>query len=374
MPRRLDLLDLEILDALATYNPRNLADVARKLGIPSETLRKRIKRLSSNFYFRLNLNIYHTNLGLKKAIVFVDAKPGFEDFVMNGLKTNDFWIYVGRYYGKFEGCLGIYTIPKEHSQQFEKFVKELENSDTVRTISILWSTCFQTVQSRRKWFDPNSLKWIFPWDEWVCDVLEGDTELPLTLIDPEDFPVRGDEIDLFILKELEKNATKDLTEIGKMLGISQQVVGYHYNKHLIPKGLIESFNVTFHQFDLRISDMFFFIFGFESEEKLAKFANSLLDKPFARGLGKVLGKNKLIAILYLPRYEFRRFIEALSELARSGFLHSYDYVIQDIGKAFRETIPYQCFKDGRWIYDHDKHIEKLQNLVEKATTERSSAI
>jgi len=56
----------------------------------------------------------------------------------------------------------------------------------------------------------------------------------------------------------------------------------------------------------------------------------------------------------------------LSELVRSGFLQSYNYRIQDLrqGKWSRETIPYEFFKDGAWIYDHQAHIKNLRDIIE----------
>jgi DNA-binding Lrp family transcriptional regulator len=254
-----------------------------------------------------------------------------------------------------------------------KFCKELQASGLVYNVKVFWSTCFQTVQSRSKWFDPGSGEYIFHWDEWINEIAEESTKLPYTLIDPEDFPIKGDEMDLFILKELEKDATKDFTEIAKILGTSQQLVSYHYNKHIIPKKLIESFRVTFLQFDLKLSDTFYFIFKFDSNEKLAKFANSLMDKPFVFGMGKILGENGLIAYLYLPKEEFRRFIEAASVLARSGFLQTYEYVIQDLRKVSRQTISYEYFKNGKWIYDHGKHIERLRSYIQEVMKDRPKA-
>jgi hypothetical protein len=167
---------------------------------------------------------------------------------------------------------------------------------------------------------------------------------------------------------------KDMTEIARTLGVSQQVASYHFNKHIISRNLIECFNIVFRQFDLTVSDMFLFIFKFNSSGKLAKFANSLIDKPFARSIGKVLGKNILIVIIYLPKLEFRRFIDILSDLARRGVIQSYDYVIQDLRKVSRQTISYEYFKNGKWIYDHKKHVRKLQSLIKNAKRKRSSLL
>jgi hypothetical protein len=113
--------------------------------------------------------------------------------------------------------------------------------------------------------------------------------------------------------------------------------------------------------------MLWFIFKFDNSEKMAKFALSLLDKPFALVLGKILNEDALVAQIYLPTLEFRRFIESLSQLCRNGLLQSYSYVIQDRGKGkwSRETIPFEESKDGKWIYDHKRDIEKLQELVKK---------
>jgi hypothetical protein len=46
-------------------------------------------------------------------------------------------------------------------------------------------------------------------------------------------------------------------------------------------------------------------------------------------------------------------------------LDTYEYVIQDLAKTQRDTIPYQLFKEGKWIYDHEAHLEKLQSAVNR---------
>lgn len=366
MLRKLDLLDLEILEALGIYGPRNVSAVARKLGIPQETFRKRLKRLPSRIFLKFYVNIYCTNIGLKKALVFAEAVPGFEDLLFSGLKANDFWIYVSRYYGMNEGCVGLYTIPKDHSSDFERFLYELERLGIARDVQTFWSTCFECVHSKCNWFDERSKTWRFQWDRWVEEINLERKRLPYTLRDPQDFPVKGDETDIFILKELEKNPTVSFVELAKMLGISPQLVRYHYKKHIVKRGLIESFEVLTFHFDPKFSDMFLFVFQFSDMEKFVNFANSLLDKPFVCGLGKVLDKNALIAHIYLPRLEFRRFIDSLSQLINEGLLQSYEYVVQDLRKTSRQTISYEYFKNGAWFYDHNKHIKGLHDLLERS--------
>lgn len=362
MRKNFTLSDLKVLESLAKFGPRNITKVARKLDMPAETLRKRLKRLRSQTFLRFNINIYHTNIGLKKAVVFAEAIPGYEDILFDCLKQNEFWIFVSRCYGMFEGCVGIFAVPKDHCTELERFLDEVRKLGATRNVDFFWSTCFHSVPARCKWFDPEAEIWNFQWDDWIDEIRSEGIKLPYTLVEPNDFPVLGDEIDILMLKELEKDATTRLAKLAKMFKISPQLARYHFQKHLIERGLIEGFEVTALHFG-QDSEFSFFIFEFGNYEKLAKFASSLLDKSFVKAMGKILSENTLYGYVYLPSSEFRNFLSALSKLVRKGFLQSYRYVIQDLTKSSRATIPYQCFKGGMWVYDHDKYIKNLQDLV-----------
>jgi len=374
MPKRFDLLDVKILESLGIHGPRNITSIARKMGVPAETIRKRLKRIHSKNFLRTHVNIYHTNLGLKKAVVFAEAIPGYEDLLFESLKINNFWIYLSRCYGMNEGCLGIYTIPRNHCTDFKQFLSELGRLKVAREIDLYWSTCFQSVNLRCNWFDSASKSWNFRWDKWIEEMPTQTTRLPFTLVDPPDFPVEGDETDVLILKELEKDATVSFTKLAKMLGISPQLIRYHFYEHLVERKLIEGFEISVFPFDRAVSDMFYFVFKFDNGEKLAKFALSLMDKPFVHTLGKILEEYALIANLYMPKAEFRKFMDILSRLVKSGFLQSYFYVIQDLNKTLRQTISYEYFKNRGWIYEHEKHIKSIQDLVKRNKLKQSIAM
>jgi DNA-binding Lrp family transcriptional regulator len=363
MIKKLEFRDLKTVETLEVEGPRNITKVARKLGVPAETLRKRVRRLASRFSWRYYLNIYHTDLGLKKASVFAKAIPGYEDALFESMKANDFWLYICRYYGGSEGCFALYTVPANHTNEFEAFVHRLEELGVASQAQIFWSTCFHYVHTTTNWFDKTSKTWNFKWDDWARDIPKQKTKLPRTLTDPDEFPVKGDKTDLLILKEMEKNPIVRMTDLAEKIGISQQLAAYHYLRHIEEQNLIESFEIAFPFFDSPSSDDFMFILEFDSHDKLAKFSLSLLDKPFARGLGKILGKNALLANLYLPRAEFRKFVGILSKLLRTGQLKTYSYIIFDRVGSQRQTISYEYFENKKWHYDHEKHIKNLDRTV-----------
>jgi len=364
--QNLSFQDLKVLEGLVEYGPRNITEVARKLGIPAETLRKRLKRLHSQFFLRINANVYHTNLGLKKAVVFAEAISGYEDVLHDCLKQNGFWIFLGGCYGMFEGYVGIFTIPKNCSSEFEEFLDRIKSLGVAKNVEVFWSTCFHVVNAKCNWFDEQIGYWNFQWDDWIEEIKNEQTQLPYTLVDPKDFPILGDEIDILMSKELEKDAMARISRLAKMLKISPQLARYHFHEHLVGKGLIEGFELTTFHFGKENTDFCFFIFNFHNYEKFAKFASSLLDKPFARSIGKILGMNALYGYFYLPRLEFRNFLKALSRLVKAGFLESYLYAIQDLENSSRQTIPYEYFKNGSWVYNHREHMENLQNVISNA--------
>jgi DNA-binding Lrp family transcriptional regulator len=365
MLRKLDHTDVRIIAALQALGPRNMTAVAKKLDINPRTLRDRVKRLESHFSLSIFVGPYHTNMGLKKAVVLAESFPGHEKLLFDCLKANDFWIYLGPCYGMFEGCVGVYTIPKDKCSQFEEFLREIEKMGMGQKIECFWSTCFHGVSFTDKWFVSSSHKWIPDWDEWVEEVPIEETKLPYTLVDPDDFPQKADKLDVLIIKELEKDATITFAELAEKFKTSPQRVRYHFENHILKYGLLECFGASL--FDRSAPDIIFMLFQFDTKEKLSKFAVSLLDKPFVQIVGKLLDQNALIVFTrLLPLDEFGAFRHQLSKLIKAEFLQCYLYAIVDVKTAQAQTISYEYF-DGNtrtWVYDHKRHLTKLQSLAD----------
>jgi len=368
MRSKLDLLDARIIEGLGQYGPRNTSRVAEKLRVPRGTVVSRIKRMSPLFDLRMHASVYHTNIGLRKAVVLAKAAPGKEELLFDCMKANEFYIYVSRCFGMFEGCFGIYLTPRDQRKEFEQFIRKIERSGVAQETQLFWSTCFHTVNRTTTWFNDSSEEWTFPWNKWIQEVQTQETELPYTLTDPDDFPIKADATDLFILKELEKDATIDLTDIAKKHGTTLQNVRHHYTMHILKRGLIETFQIGITPFEKAVSDLLFFVFRFGTREKMARFVRSLLDKPFVYIVGKILSETTIVTQVYLPRVEFRNFVESLSKLARDGYLDSYDYLFLDVGpgKWARQTIPYENFEDGSWVYNHEKYLQEVGSLVKNS--------
>jgi DNA-binding Lrp family transcriptional regulator len=321
-------------------------------------------RAISLFSVFTRANTYHTFIGLKKAFVFARATPGCERLLWELFKANGYWLYLIARYDRPESLYAIYGIPIDHTEEFEAFIKEIEELKIARNIQLFWSTCIQTVNLTDDWYNYESEKWVFKWDKWTKNIESQGTSLPYTLVEPKDYPQKADMIDIIILKELEKNADCKLSDIAKLLDVSPKTVSYHYRNHVTAKSLIEGYAVLFPYFE-EASDLYCFRFDFPNYENMAKFALSLMNKPFVLNIGKIFGKNALFVQIYLPRKEFRGFTDSLSKLIRDGLMKSYDYAIGDRSREAAQTISYEFFKDKSWIYSHKEHMEKLHKLVAK---------
>ncbi len=365
---KIDDVDVKILEALSLLGPRNLALIAKHLEMPPTTVRYRVCQMLDDSILFLHLNPYHTNMGLRKALVFVEAVQGYENLLLDCLRVNDYWLYLCRIYGPYEGWGGIWTIPNGNVDDFNFFFYSLIDFGVAKSVEINWTTCHEGIPVKSRWFSIEENSWVFNWDEWIREVETIEGDLPFTLVEPDDWPIKVDYEDLLIIKELEKDGRKPLTEISKILNIPIETVKYHFREHISKRGLIEGYQIEISRFPSLISELLFFKFEFDSYDNFKKFALSLRDKPFPVHLGKVIGENALTSHIYLPKKEFRKFIDALSTLIRKGLLKQYRYVIQDLFLQWRETIPYQHFKNGMWEYDRDRQREELVNIIEKAVS------
>lgn len=362
---KIDDTDVKILEGLSLLGPRNLSLIAEHLGMPTTTVRYRVKRMLDQSILFLHLNPFHTNMGLRKAVVFAEAVPGHEDVLLDCMRVNDYWISIYRLYGPYEGVGGTWTIPRDNVHEFKQFMQSLLDFGVANCLEINWTTCHEGIPVQTRWYDSVDGTWNFDWEEWIREVETIDGELPWTMVEPDDWPIRVDYDDLLIIKELEIDGKRSLTEISNKLKKPLETIKYHFREHVSKRQLIEGYQIEIYRYPSLISEYVFFKFEFHCHERFKRFALSLHDKPFPIWMGKVIGENAMMAQFYLPKWEFRKFIGSLGDLINKGLLMDYHYVFEDMFSVYRETIPYQHFKDGEWEYDLEGMIENARDVLRR---------
>ena len=183
MAKKLETVDVKILECLDQYGPRNLSLIAEKLGISRDTVDYRLERMSTFFSLLPTAVVHASKIGMRTAFLFVNSSPRFEEALIKCVKANDYWRYLGQSYGNTKGVLAFYNIPLEHTRNFREFFNLLKSLKFVENSQLYWITGFQTINPTMKWFDPNSGRWILKWKEWINEIALLEPETPCTLME-----------------------------------------------------------------------------------------------------------------------------------------------------------------------------------------------
>ena len=365
--KTLDPINAKILEGLGKYGPRNIRFLAKSICLPPTTVGFRINRLMNEGYLRINANLDHPKLGLMKAVLLVDTLPKFEEIFWRAIENLGFWTYITRCYGKFDGIYALFAFPAEQKRKLEDYFDEVMRAEALANYLFFWITNPYTMPPSFLWFDFQEKGWNFRWQEWVEEILSASEGLPESLEDPEEYPITVDEIDLLILKELEKDGTVEFTKVADTVDLTPEGVRYRYFKHIIERNLIVDYDIAIFPYPPQISSMHSFIIDFENENALAKFANSLQNKPFIVSYAKVIQKNSVVVHTYTPKMEFPNFIRSLNRLAEEKLVKDFFHVTLDFTSFKRQTISYEFFKDGTWIYDQKRTLERTREIIECAS-------
>jgi len=188
--------------------------------------------------------------------------------------------------------------------------------------------------------------------------------LPEPIREPAGFTIKVDKKDLLIIKELQKDETIGFNKLAELVGISPQSVGARYQDHILKHRLIVDYAVDVYPYPLEVSDLYLFKIDFANERCLSKFANACEGKPFVVSYSKIIGENAILANVYLIKMEFRNFVGVLNRLFVEGLITDFFYVTLDQAAYSRQTISYEYFENGRWLYNHSERIEKLHRILE----------
>ena len=361
--KMLDSTNVKILEGLGKHGPRNILALAKSIGLPPKTVTFRMKKLMKEGLLRIRTNLDYSRLGLMKAVLIAESKPGQKKKLQQVIDNLDYWTYMIRCYGKYDGYCTIFAFPAEYKKELEEYLDKAAQLEALSHYVFYHTTNFIEVVPNFDWFDFQSKSWSFQWKRWVDEVQNGSEILSRKLLDPQTYSIRVDEIDLLILKELEKDGTTKFTKLAEVVNITPQGVRYRYYKHIIGRSLLTDYEVATLPYPLPTSEMCGFIIDFENEEKLAKFVNSLQNKPFIFSYGKTIGQHSLVVHMYTPKTEFSKLIDSMNRLTEKKLITGFLYVTFDVASFRRQTISYEFFKENKWTYDCEKKLERLKEVT-----------
>ena len=363
--KMLDSTNVKILEGLGKHGPRNVLALAKSIGLPPRTVTFRMKKLMKEGLLQIRTNLDYSSLGLMKAVLIAESKPGQKKKLHQVIINLDYWTYMTRCYGKYDGYYTIFAFPAEYKKELEEYLDKAAQLEIFSHYIFYRTTNFTEVAPNFDWFDFQSKSWNFEWKRWIDEVQNAPEKLPRKLMEPKTYSIRVDETDLLILKELEKDGTTKFTKLAEVVNMTPQGVRYRYHQHIVGRSLLTDYEVATLPYPLPTSEMCSFIIDFENEEKLTKFVNSLQDKPFIFNYGKAIGQHSLVVHTYIPKTEFSKLINSMNRLTEKKLTTGFLYVTFDVASFRRQTISYEFFKENKWTYDYKKKLERLKEVTDK---------
>jgi DNA-binding Lrp family transcriptional regulator len=361
--KTLDPVNAKIIEAFGKSDPRNLLALARRVGLPPTTVTFRVKKLMKEGFLQVRAKVNSHKLGLIKAVLIADTNHGHSEALLSAVENTGYWSYTTRCYGRFNGIYAVFSFPFDQKAALEEYLEKARQLGAISNYRLFWTTNIFEMAPNFEWYDFKRRAWNFAWEGWRDEILDSSANLPEQLSDPVSYEILVDHSDLLILKELEKDGLQDFTELSKVARITPQAVRHRFCQHLIKRKLIAQYEVAIFPYPLEISDLCSFVFDFTDQQTMAKFANSLADKPFVVSHAKVVGMNSLVVHFYIPKVEFSNFIEQLNQLTVKGITEDFFYVSLDVASFKRQTVSYEFFQKGSWLYNAPAAIEKLTKIV-----------
>lgn len=358
----MDETNAKVLEALGDLGVRNVSLLAKSTNLPNTTVRFRLKKMMKDGQVLVAINPNLHRLGLAKAFLIANAPLGRQDQALETIKNTDYWTYIIRCYGKFDGYCGYFAFPADKMKELEDYMHKAKHLRAFSPSLFFWITNSRVIPRNFSWYDFERKEWKFQWEEWVNGVLIASDKLTDIIKEPHDYPIMVDKKDLLIIKELQKDESIESKKLAKIVGIAPQSVGFRYYKHILERNLIVDYAVDIYPFPIQISDLYIFIISFGNEKSVAKFANACEKKPFIISYAKTIGKNSLIVNVYILKTEFPNLVRSLNRLYVEGLIKNFFYVTLDPTSYKRQTISYEYFENGKWTYNSEEKIEKLKKI------------
>ncbi|HUK49487.1 MAG TPA: winged helix-turn-helix transcriptional regulator [Terriglobales bacterium] len=362
--KQLDETNIKIFSSMWKYGPRNILEVSRRTGIPFTSVYHRVAKLERKSGRVATLAPQIAQLGMIRVVVLATATPGADDKVTAALKLPNLWRSVDRCEGNYTH-LSVHYVPIKFLSQFKKYLRRLSELGLVTQCKTILTGEYVPNFPDFGYYNPDTNQWSFTWSRWLAAFKKKPTK---TIDDPASYAVKADKKDLLIIKELQKNARRSFADLAPILGISLQGVKYHFDKKLIPSGIVKYYGFDVWPYPEEVSAYHEVLLEFPNKQTMNQFFSLVDDLFFVLGVAKVLHQTALLVRTYTLQTQVASLFAFFSQMARQGSLKNYSSVRQSFISREAQSISYELFEDDvGWTFDLKKNLSALSKLAKMTT-------
>lgn len=342
------------------HGPRNLLEVSRRTGIPFTSVYHRVGKLEAEAGRVAHLIPKVSSLGMSNLTVQIAARPGFEDDVTKALKIPGWWQSITSSEAPFTHH-STHAVPVKFTNEFRKYLRRLIQMRLATQIRVIPTGNSYPNFPNFSYYNASSKEWRFEWDKWISGLKRH--SITRSVEDPSDYHTAVDKRDLLIVQELQNNARATFADMAPVLGISLQGVKYHYDKKLVPSGIVKNFGFDVVPYPNGISAQHIVSLTFANKPAMNRFFSAIPELFFVEEASKALKSNTLIIRTYVPQTQVRSMLAFFSELAKARLLHTYSTVRLNPADTEVQTIQPDLFVNQHgWVFDSRRYNSQLSKL------------
>jgi DNA-binding Lrp family transcriptional regulator len=353
---------------LITQRGPRIDQVSRVIDVYKETVRYWYRNmLKDGFTVQASRN--HEKLGLKRVVMIIEVGEIFEtnaDALMYALGDQCYVV-------SFAKTLpdGFYlvnsSVPTECLNSWSEFMLSLKEMGVFKSVTSIVLDWVRNVPMKAEMYDFRERKWDFDWSKRMANPASTDYEVARR--------ERYDSVDLGIIEQLQLDANVQITDIAKKLEMNQKTLAYHYENHVVRRGLIKGYIVNWigTRYDYkaekpvhrkhRYTPVEVFADNLDQTERV-ELMKSVGQLPYAWLEGS--GQRSYYAKIVFPNEEFTEALDFLGRLVKlsKGKIRCFT---MDQAHALWFTLPKQYYdeKNQQWAFNQADLKERFTLLVQK---------
>ncbi|MFB0551596.1 MAG: hypothetical protein ACETVV_03460 [Nitrososphaeria archaeon] len=358
-----------IVEAIKKVGPRNCSEIARLTGIPTETVRYKIKNQLAEKGVVISAVLNSNEIGIPVHLLDLNFSKDFRSAAPSLLEILSKIGYVTYYtrvlpQGTF---LAKLQIPPNGREEYDKFLRSLVNIEILNSYGVQPLAWERYLSLKPGYYNFDNKSWVVNWSN---------VSASKAFLQQVDTPVKEqpkiDRPDVFILKELQIDCTKSITDIARKLQMNPKSLRYHYAQHVEGRRLIQGYSVrwTGHSSLTErrwIMGVFVRVRDPTAEELWT--AQAAFNKlPFTWFDAVAEDGSLYLAEIVLPS---TCYLDTMNFLHNEciAFGEKIEYQLADYDCSSSFTIPYEMFDETQgWAFDNRVALEKLCTLLSSTQT------
>jgi hypothetical protein len=358
----------QLVQLISEIGP-DIPEISRRLGQYKESVRYRYKVKILDKGFAVQAAVDYEKLGLKR-VMFVAAfhkayKP-YANTILSAMNELCYVVFFAKTLPK-----GVYivdaAVPAEFVESYTEFILALKQRGLFSLVEVFAFEWGRNPPMRAEFYDFDAGRWDFDWSGPSALAAQGTTYEPLNR-------ERFDMVDLLILKELQTDATRPLTEISAKLGVNYKKLAWHYTTHVTERQLIKSYRLNW--MGTR--------YDFELEKALHRKHRYLSLAVLVKNTSdyermELMSKSNRLPFLWFEaagRHYYADFAFPIDSITEAFvYLESSleavkdraEYYVLDSANALTFTMSYQLYDQDqkKWVFDGPELLSRFENLLMK---------